>query len=542
MHIRLLSRLLSLAALLLFALTSHAQVPGAYWANPGRGNQDEKAQAVAVDGEGNSYVTGWYSGTITFGATVLTASANYDIFVVKYDRLGQVVWARTAGGAGDDEGFGIAVDGQGNCFVTGYITGAAMFDGLTLPGSASRDIFLASYDTDGTARWVCSGGGGGLDQGLGVAADAAGNSYITGYITGDATFGSTVLQSYGNKDILAAKYSPTGALIWAHNGGGLGDDQGKGIAVDRAGNGYVTGSYNSSAIFGLDTLTSAGSIDIFVAKVVPNGSLGWVKSFGGAADDQGDAIAVDSDGSLRVTGFFAQTAHFGSTDLTGTGFRQDIFVLRCAPDGSAVWAHNPPCTDNAEGYAIALGDSGLCYVTGYYIGTAVFGSDTVRSTTTIYPRAEDIFVARYNADGTVAGAKSMGGYSGDAGQGIAIDTVGNVLVAGYFMFDADFDGLPVTAGLGFDAFTVKLGNRVVGVNQNQIQTAEMYPNPTAGEFRIKAADKIAAVHIYNALGELVYLANCVNGIVDLSGLPAGLYWVDMAVGGKIVRQKVMVQR
>ena len=204
-----------------------------------------------------------------------------------------IVWAKRAGGTGSDSGLGIAVDGSGNSYVTGDFRDSATFgpgetNETTLISGAGPfdfDIFVAKYDASGELVWAKRAGGTGdfdIDQGRGIAVDGSGNSYVTGLFEGSATFGpgesnETTLTSVGPSpspsggdsfDIFVAKYDASGALVWAKRAGGTGFDEGLGIAVDGSGNSYVTGGFVGSATFGPGetnetTLTSAGGLDIY---------------------------------------------------------------------------------------------------------------------------------------------------------------------------------------------------------------------------------------------------------------------------------------
>ncbi len=197
-------------------------------------------------------------------------------------RAQDLVWAKRAGGTSLAEGRGIAVDGLGNSYVTGRFVGSATFglgemNATTLTSAGTFDIFVAKYDAFGDLAWAKRAGGTFGEEGRGIAADRSGNSYITGAFAGSATLGpgesnETTLTSAGDFDIFVAKYDASGDLVWAKRIGGTGVfDVGRGIAVDGSGNSYVTGSFEDSATFGPGktnetTLTSAGDLDILVAK------------------------------------------------------------------------------------------------------------------------------------------------------------------------------------------------------------------------------------------------------------------------------------
>jgi Beta-propeller repeat len=343
------------------------------WVQSAGGANGDYGRSIAVDAAGNVYVSGAYSGTATFGSVSITSAGNIDIFVAKYNSSGSVQWVQSAGGLSVDQGSGIAVDASGNVYVTGYFVGTATFGSATKTSAGSADIFAAKYNSSGSLQWVQSAGGLSADFGNGIAVDALGNVYVTGYYAGTAAFGSTNLVTAGGNDMFAAKYSSSGSLQWVQSAGGTGADFGNGIAVDASGNVYVTGSYWGTATFGITTRTSAGSDDVFVAMYNSSGSLQWVQSAGGTSGDYGNGIRVAASGHVYVSGSYSDTATFESTSKTSAGI-SDIFAVKYNSSGSVQWVQSAGGLSVDYGNGIAVDASGHVYVTGNYVGTAAFGS------------------------------------------------------------------------------------------------------------------------------------------------------------------------
>jgi len=279
------------------------------WAKSAGGTDSERGTGIGVDGSGNSYVIGNFEGTATFGPgetneTILTLTGDFDIFVAKYDPSGDLLWAKSAGGASGDgaQAQGIAVDGPGNSYVTGEFGFSATFglgetNQTTLTSAFSDDTYVAKYAPSGDLVWAKSAGGGtSQTAGRGIAVDGSGNSYATGLFDSTATFGAgetnetTLPAPTGFSDTFVAKYAPSGDLLWAERAGGTASTQAGAIGVDGSGNSHVTGVFSGSATFGLGetnetTLTSPGLEDIFVAKFAG----------GGVPDTDGDGVPDDVD-------------------------------------------------------------------------------------------------------------------------------------------------------------------------------------------------------------------------------------------------------
>lgn len=313
------------------------------------------AYGVAVDGEGNAYVAG-YTGSseatfpVMVGPDLTYNGGDHDGFVAKINAEGTaLVYAGYIGGAGLlDRCQGIAVDASGAAYVVGRTTSnEASFPvimGPDLTFNGSTDAFVAKVNPEGTAL-VYAGyiGGGGNDQGFGIAVDAAGAAYVTGWATSTAVQGFPVLVGpnlihNGGNDAFVAKVNPEGsALVYAGYIGGSGNDQCNGIAVDAAGNAYVAGVTTSSestfpATGGPD-LTHNGDGDVFIAMVNAEGSaLQYAGYIGGQAYEQARGLALDCAGSVYLTGrTFSTESTFpaiGGPDLTHNGGGTDAFVAK----------------------------------------------------------------------------------------------------------------------------------------------------------------------------------------------------------------------
>jgi hypothetical protein len=146
------------------------------------------------------------------------------------------------------------------------------------------------------------------------------------------TVGSTTLTAVGGDNPFVIKLDSSGSPVWAKSFGG-GDSNGGGIAVDASGNSYTTGFFAGTMTVGSTTLTAVGGRDIFIIKLDSSGSPVWAKSFGGSENDFGRGIAVDASGNSYTTGFFAGTMTVGSTTLTAVG-GNDIFVIKLDSSGS----------------------------------------------------------------------------------------------------------------------------------------------------------------------------------------------------------------
>ena len=413
--------------------------------SPSRAND---GNATATDAVGNVYVTGRFNGTTNFGGTTLT-SLGIDIFVAKYNSTGTLQWVKQAGGEGAfNYGYGIAVDGSGNVFVTGYIAAATNFSGTTLTPVGNNDLFVAKYNSIGTFQWAIQAGASGkYCIGRGIAVDAAGNAVVTGEFQGATNFGGTTLTAIGNKDIFVASYNTAGTLLWAKQGGTSGrSNVGSGIAADALGNIFVTGEFYGTTNLAGTNVTATGDPDMFIANFNTSGLLQWVRHAGYPSVQnngftttypvRGTAIAADGSGNAFVTGTFIGSPDFGGMSLT-QGVGRDVFTAKYNSTGSLIWVKQIGMLNtNNYSYAIAADASGNCYVAGAFRNSAKFGGTTYTAIGT-----QDAYICKYNNIGTVEWVKQAGSVNKFASsQGIAVNILGNVCTVGYFSGSTDFGG------------------------------------------------------------------------------------------------------
>ena len=212
------------------------------------------AHSVALDEAGNPYVAGHTFG----GLDGNTNAGSDDFFLVKYDASGNKLWTRQMGSPSYDEDYSVAVDGAGNAYVAGYTNGSV--DGNINAGS--YDLLLFKYDTNGNKLWTVQFGSSNYDEARSVAVDSAGNAYVAGNTLGGLD-GNT---NAGDYDLFLVKYDTDGNKLWTVQKGTSAFDHAYSVAVDMAGNAYVTGRTDA----GLDGNTNAGSADLFIMKLGPS--------------------------------------------------------------------------------------------------------------------------------------------------------------------------------------------------------------------------------------------------------------------------------
>jgi hypothetical protein len=420
-----------------------------------------------VDGSGNAYVTGSTVSTnydVTPGAFQTNGGGYYvDGFVTKLNATGTaLVYSTYIGGGYDDVGLGIAVDGSGNAYVTGYtystnydVTPGAFQTTKSTTNSSETDVFVTKLNATGTALVYSTYiGGSNYDQGNAIAVDGSGNAYVTGFtystdydVTPGAFQTTKSTTNSSEKDVFVTKLNATGtALVYSTYIGGSNSDYGYAIAVDGSGQAYVTG-YTFSPDYDVTPgafQTTRGDYyynDVFVTKLNATGTaLVYSTYIGGSDYEVGYGIAVDGSGYAYVTGRTYSTDYdvtpgaFQTTKSTTNPSEKDVFVTKLNATGTAlVYSTYIGGNSDEEGRGIAVDGSGNAYVTGYTqstnydVTTGAF--QTTKSTTN--PSEKDVFVTKLNATGTaLVYSTYIGGSGDDRGYAIAVDGSGNAYVTG----------------------------------------------------------------------------------------------------------------
>ena len=319
------------------AAVSSAAVPSFTWAKSAGGTTFGNATSVSALADGSSIITGRFAGTATFGSTPpLTSTGVRDVFVAKVNPDGSFAWATSAGGTGEDIGYGVSALADGTSIVTGLLSDTVSF-GSTPPltSAGGYDVFVAKVNTDGSFAWAKRAGDTGRDNATSVSALADGSSIITGRFTGTNTFGSTPpLISAGSDDVFVAKVNTDGSFAWAKSAGGAASDWGQSVSALADGSSIITGPAAGTVTFGVISSVSDGGF--FVAKANADGSFAWAKR---ADAYGGSGVSALADGSSIITGNFSGTATFGSitplTSVVPAGFvakvNIDVLSVPIAP-------------------------------------------------------------------------------------------------------------------------------------------------------------------------------------------------------------------
>ena len=524
-------------------------------------------QATATDADGNVYLAGTFSNTISLGPLTLVSAGGEDIFVAKWNSSRNAfAWAQRAGGTGYEQATGIAINGT-SIYIGGTFQSPTLGFGATTLTNAStyNDVFVAKLTDGGSSAsfvWAQRAGGAGHEQAYALTA-AGGSVYLTGSFDSATIFGTTTLTSAGNYDVFVAKLldqGTTGIFAWVVRAGGTGADAPAALATDGT-NVYVTGYFQSpTASFGSNMLYNTGVGSLFVAKLMDANSTGsfiWAQQAGTANEGHADAVAVRGN-SIYIAGRFQGfAATFGGTTLASTG-NNDLFVAKLTDAGSTAgftWAQRAGGTHNEWCYALAVSGPSI-YLAGYYQSvTASFGATTL--TNANQNTSGDAFVAKLTdtgLTGSFAWALSAGGTNEDAARGLAI--VGSTIyVTGYVSPPANFGSQVITSLMNNNtAFLTSLTDLTLTATTSPALAGSafaLYPSPARAATTVALpalpGTATATLTLLDALGramrsEVVTLPPAgLRHEFDLTNLPAGLYALRVQAGAATATRRLVVE-
>lgn len=464
---------------------------------------DDFVYSISIDDSCNLYLTGTFQNTIDvdpgIGVTNLTSTSGDNMFILKLDSLGNLVWGKHIESSSIVIPHGISVASNGNIYSTGTFIDTVDFD----PGistnflySSNSKTFILNLTNSGGFVWVKQIGGLGVPTGLCI------NSDVTGYIYSSGVF-------------------------------------------------YGTVDFNPNA--GVDTLNTAATyFNSYILKLDTAGNFVWVKKIESTnSSNLPFAISTDSGDNLILAGSFYGDADFDpniGVNILTTSSNDNGFLLKLDEDGFFQWASIiAGGTSTSKSHSISIDSLDNIYVTGFFSNTADFDPGIGNYNLTSNG-INDIYITKLSSSGGFLFAEGIGGSMDDQGSSIAISHFGVIYLGGYYNNTVDFDPSPSNASLTsagwndvfickfYDGYNIGIEN-----NPNDIQ-ANIYPNPTSGIINIVSLP--ATVSVYNMAGEQVYVANNMEGISlhDLSILADGLYFLHLhSKNGSAIRKLIIAK-
>jgi LPXTG-site transpeptidase (sortase) family protein len=310
------------------------------WAKQFGGIYNESVEGIAVAADGSVTLAGTFDETVDFdpgpGTAFLTSAGQEDIFVIKFNSMGNFVWVKQIGGSNPDRINGIAIHGDESIYLTGYFTGTSDVDpgdGISNLTLESGNFFISKLDSAGNFVWAKPMRGTTTFRSTGIAIGSDGGVYTTGWFGGTADFdpgeGVYNLTSQGMEDVFISKLDEDGDFVWAKRLGGVETDLGNDIKIGRDGNLYTTGYFQNEVIFGSMTLSTSDEQAPFICRLDNNGNIIWAKQMDSRSYIHDIAISRDRD--VYLTGYFVAPVDFDPSSETFTispNGGVDIFISK----------------------------------------------------------------------------------------------------------------------------------------------------------------------------------------------------------------------
>ncbi len=431
----------------LVSLNINAQSTSFAWVRSMGGSDWDRGKSITTDASGNVYSTGYFQYTTDFdpgtGVFNLTSAGSTDIYVQKLDPNGNLMWANRIGGNGNDQGFSIVIDKNGDVLVTGHFYDVVDFDPgpgvFYLTSNGWVDAFIIKLDSGtGDMIWVKQFGSTDTDRGLSITTDQNNNIFTVGSFEGTVDFDPNagvfnITSSGVGENCFMQKLDNAGNFIWAKKIGGATTII-QAVAADSLGNAYCSGMNMGSA---------AG----YIQKIDASGNILTTKLFNSTGITDVSALSTDAQLNLYVTGDYSGTVDFnpGMSSYVMTSQSNDnAFILKYDGSDNLVWARDMGGTGTSQGFGVATDSDGNVLTVGYFSYTVDFdcGPGIYDFSTYNNTYEYDIYIHKVDSSGNFVWAKRIGGTSYDTGQSIALDNNGNIYTCGDFLYTVDFDPGP----------------------------------------------------------------------------------------------------
>lgn len=362
---------------------------------------------------------------------------------------GVEVWSRGFGDAASQVAKALAVQADGTSFLAGAMYGTVDFGAGPLVSLGGSDAFLVKLDGSGATVWARRFGDGGNQEARAVAVDTGGDTVIAGFFSGTVDFGGGAVTSAGSNDIFVAKLNGSGSHLWSKRFGNNSNQYGNAVALAKSGDVVVAGHYGGAVDFGGGALTAAGGTDAFLAVLGADGAHKWSKSFGNGSHQYAYGVAAHPGGNIVVAGSFEGQIDLGGGLLSTAGLA-DIFVASFGAAGNHVWSKRFGSSGQQYAYGVAAG-SGNIALTGAFAGSVDFGCGVLTSA-----GGNDLYVAVLDTTGACLFSHSFGDAADQTGNAVAFDAGGNVVVTGAFAGSVTIGSQVLTSAGGQDVVVAKL--------------------------------------------------------------------------------------
>lgn len=546
-------KILSTIIAVLIITTSYAQWQ---WAKHIHSSEFDAGLEFCKDANDDIYVGGYFDGPISyFSNDTLTATGNNGMFLIKYDPSGNRIWLKQLDGFGSDPQWirALAYDAFSNSIiVSAGFSGCAFWDNDTICSPfGGTEGAIGKFDLNGNCLWALSFGGPGEDYSGALDVDNSGNIYVCGNNSSMAFIDGDTLQP----GTFLAKFDPQGTLLWHKQISGMAQvltnafqaNCMKIISNDM----FIVGNTSTDTL-NIDTIqfTIPNAYGVVLARFNLSGDVQWAKLLGYPNGDGGFA-SVDNSGNSYVTGsFYGDTAYFGTT-IIGNNTTSDMFLTKYDINGNFVWVNqlHPTGPAGAGGSGTFLDSDGKIYVSGYFRGTAQFGTFSQTS-----GNGNDAFIARYEPNGDCIGVDHFGSpFVGAYGIAVIATNDNEPVISAFFIDTISIAGNTFGCGEMYGDIVIAKHDVITGIGEGKFagnNTLLIYANPNQGKCNITVPDdflheKKLTLSIYDNTGRLIQqkILEMSDGKIklNLEAKAKGVYNVTLSNGMKSYNGKIVFE-
>lgn len=523
-----------LFALFLCLFTAHSQDPAIIWQNTIGGSDTDFSTVFEATVDGG-YILGGYSTSNISGDKTENSNGQIDIWLVKIDGSGNILWQNTIGGAGDDFLISLKQTTDG-----GYIMGAGSDSNIsgdkTENSRGGLDYWIIKLNASGNITWQKTYGGGQPEFDVYVVETADGGYFAGGYSDSDVS-GDKTDPTNGQRDYWALKLDEKGNIVWQNSIGGNLVDRPQ-AAFQTNDGGFIMAGFSNSTISGDKTENNYGVTDYWIVKLDDTGTVEWENTIGGNDSDVLRDVIQTSDNGYLLGGYSKSNISGDKTENSQGDY--DFWMLKLDSSGSILWQNT-------------IGGSGIdyprdvkqlmdgSYIIGGWSNSNISGDKTENSN-----GGYDYWLVKLNSSGNVISQNSIGGSADESGSYIIENADGTFTM--FCSSDSNISGDKSENSRGLDDYWVfKTTAAILGISKNNFsKTLIAYPNPTTGKFTINLGESFSETNITitNILGQVVSSStykNLQDLDVDIHGA-AGIYLATIqTIEGKQATLKVIKQ-
>lgn len=414
-------------------------------------------------------------------------------------------WAISGGSDGYfDTGLDVDVDAAGNTYLAAEYEDRTTFLDTLLYSQGAPDLMVAKLSPTGELVWLTTAGSTVHDRAAAVDAAPDGSVWMAGY--GKIPYPASKSSAMHTRDALIARYRADGSFAWGRYMDGDQYSESRDVVGNAAGDAFLTGVIKTMGWYGTDTIQGNGLEDAFLVSFDSAGALRWVKAIGGPGRDEAWKVAIDPAGNLVLAGTFSLTADFGGTTATASGVR-DGFIAKYSPAGTLLWVRPIGGPGEDELNSVEVSADGSIYFAGDFTDSIVTSVGTIRGRSDA-----DLCYGKLDAAGNLVWLKAAGGVGMDIPQDLDVDPFENVYFGGYFFGNLRFDTIDV-ASVAFDnLFWVKLDSN--GALQ-LLETALYADSRDVIGIAVDPAQNVVLTGLYGQLIQLgPYTLPAVLGTID----------------------------